>query len=96
MPLAIPSEKTNKSTLTGLLVKILECGSLALHGEPMTMFEGQIFRCQNRGCGCEVRVIKVSVESGQNPRCCCGAEMKKPYTPPGFRELKSEVLTNKN
>jgi hypothetical protein len=60
----------------------------------MLMSEGQIYCCQNRACGCEVRVTKMSIESGQNPRCCCGAEMKKPYTPPALRELKSEVFIN--
>ncbi len=57
----------------------------------MLMTEDQIFRCQNRGCGCEVRVIKGSIEGSSNPRCCCGAEMKKPYTAPAMREVISKV-----
>jgi hypothetical protein len=60
----------------------------------MVMLEGQIYRCVNRVCGCELRVQKMSVEATQNPRCCCGAEMKKPYTPPTFRELKADVLVD--
>jgi len=62
----------------------------------MSMAEGQAYRCQNRDCGCEVRVIKRSIESNLNPRCCCGAEMKKPYSKPVLRTLDPdfEVLAN--
>jgi hypothetical protein len=42
----------------------------------------RIYRCQNRECGCEVLVIKPPGEGSLNPRCCCGAEMKKPYRSP--------------
>jgi hypothetical protein len=39
-----------------------------------------------------MKVVKPSgTVGGKNPRCCCGAEMKKPYTPPVLRELPSEV-----
>ena len=58
----------------------------------MVMIEGQIFRCQNRSCNCEVIIMKPSVEGASNPRCCCGSEMKKPYMRPALRELSSEVL----
>lgn len=57
----------------------------------MSMIEGQIYRCQNRACGCEVKVIKVSADAARNPRCCCGAEMKKPYSRPVLRELPSSI-----
>ncbi len=57
----------------------------------MIMTEHQIFRCQNRSCGCEVRVIKSAIEGSSNPRCCCGGEMKKPYTAPVLREVTSKV-----
>jgi len=53
--------------------------------------EGQAYRCQNRDCGCEVRVIKPSIESNSNPRCSCGAEMKKPYKQPVLRTLNSDI-----
>jgi predicted nucleic acid-binding Zn ribbon protein len=53
----------------------------------MQMSEGQIYRCQNIECGCEVRVVKTSVETSANTRCGCGAFMKKPYTPPILRVL---------
>jgi hypothetical protein len=55
------------------------------------MTEGQMYRCQNRDCGCEVTVIKPSIESNANPRCCCGSEMKKPYSKAVLRTLNSDV-----
>jgi len=58
----------------------------------MLMTEHQIFRCQNRDCGCEVTVIKGSIEGSSRPRCCCGSEMKKSYKAPVLRELTSQVL----
>ena len=62
----------------------------------MAMSEGQVYRCQNRNCGCEVRVLRPSIQARANPRCCCGAEMKKPYRKPALRTLSSdiEVLTS--
>ena len=51
------------------------------------MSQRQVYRCQNRDCGCEFVVTKISVEAKANPRCFCGAEMKKPYSPPVFRKL---------
>jgi hypothetical protein len=64
-------------------------------GAPMAMNESQIYRCQNRSCSCEVRVLRTSIQARANPRCCCGAEMKKPYRKPAWRTLSSdtEVLT---
>jgi hypothetical protein len=53
----------------------------------MSITEGQVYRCQNRVCGSEIVVTKASLEVSANPRCCCGAEMKKPYTPPVLRVL---------
>jgi hypothetical protein len=55
------------------------------------MAEDQVYRCQNRDCGCEVRVIKPSIESNSNPRCSCSAEMKKPYKEPVLRRLNPDV-----
>jgi predicted nucleic acid-binding Zn ribbon protein len=49
--------------------------------------EGQVYRCQNRDCGCEISVVKLATESHCNPRCLCGAEMKKPYSRPLLRNL---------
>lgn len=55
------------------------------------MVEDQVYRCQNRDCGCEVKVIKPSIESNSNPRCFCSAEMKKPYKEPVLRCLNPDV-----
>jgi hypothetical protein len=51
------------------------------------MTEGQVYRCQNRDCRREIAVTKASRKAGANPRCSCGAEMKKPYNPPVVRTL---------
>ncbi len=61
----------------------------------MAMTEGQVYRCQNTTCACEIRVLRASTNARANPRCCCGAEMKKPYRKPAWRTLSSEtdVLT---
>ncbi len=45
----------------------------------MSMTEGQVYRCQNHHCGCEITVVKPSTQTNANPMCCCGSEMKKPY-----------------
>lgn len=55
------------------------------------MTDGQIYRCQNRDCGCEIRVIRRSMEANSNPRCCCGTEMKKLYQKPVLRALPSDI-----
>ena len=63
-------------------------------GGDMAMNAGQIYRCQNIRCRSEMQVIEVSAIAQQktrNPRCSCGAEMKKPYAPPVFRELPMEA-----
>jgi len=54
----------------------------------MMMKKGQVYRCTNRSCNCEVVVSKDSETGGRsNPVCCCGSEMKKIYKKPEFREL---------
>jgi len=53
----------------------------------MSMTEGQVYHCQNRVCDAEILVTKASREARANPRCGCGAEMKKPYSPPVLRKL---------
>ena len=52
------------------------------------MADDEVFRCQNLACRCEVRVLKASIEGASNPKCVCGAEMKKPYGKPTLRVLK--------
>jgi hypothetical protein len=55
----------------------------------MMLRKGQICRCQNRQCGAEVQVMRDSVEGESNLRCCCGAEMKKLWTTPVLRKLRT-------
>lgn len=57
----------------------------------MVIEEGQVFRCQNRDCGCEIKVLQSSVIALKNPRCGCGADMKKHYRKPVFRALTSDL-----
>ena len=56
-----------------------------------TMKTGQCYRCQNPACRAEIEVKKDSMEGDVNPRCCCGAEMKKCYREPVFKEISKEV-----
>jgi len=56
-------------------------------GMAVTMTVGTRFCCQNLDCRCEIEVHKTSMEATSNPRCCCGAEMKKSYAMPVLREL---------
>lgn len=51
------------------------------------MTEGQVYQCQNRDCNSEILATKASHAANANPRCGCGAEMKKPYSPPVLRVL---------
>lgn len=55
----------------------------------MILRERQVYRCQNSECGAEVQVLKASVEGAAKPRCCCGAEMKRPYSVPAVTVRKS-------
>lgn len=56
-----------------------------------TMQIGQAYRCQNVACRAEIEVKKASLEGPANPRCCCGSEMKKVYSPPVLRELDKDA-----
>ena len=60
----------------------------------MALKKGQTYRCQNRQCRAEMQIVKDSVESESNPRCCCGAEMKKLWNTPVLRRLQAtpEIL----
>jgi hypothetical protein len=40
------------------------------------------WHCTNPACGCELLVESSAREEGKNPRCSCGAAMKKKYTSP--------------
>ena len=54
----------------------------------MILLKAQIYRCQNQLCRAEVQVTKDSIEGDENPRCCCGAEMKKLWSTPVLRRLQ--------
>ena len=45
------------------------------------------WHCTNAACGCEVRVENSAIANGTNPRCSCGAVMKKRYASPAFTYL---------
>lgn len=52
-----------------------------------TMLTGERLRCVNPDCQAEIEVTKDSINGASNPRCCCGAEMKRPYSKPVVRKL---------
>jgi hypothetical protein len=58
----------------------------------MILLKAQIYRCQNQLCCAEVQVTKDTIEGDENPRCCCGAEMKKPWNRPVLRELNPDQI----
>jgi hypothetical protein len=46
----------------------------------MALQKGEVYRCPDAQCGCEVTVTKAAAPGkgdAQGPRCCCGKEMKK-------------------
>jgi len=45
----------------------------------MALKEGERYRCQMEGCGCEITVTRGAGPNGgdQVPRCCCGMEMQR-------------------
>jgi hypothetical protein len=54
----------------------------------MIMKTGEHWHCTNPACHCEVLVQSGSIIEGSNPRCVCGAPMKKKYVPPNFTYLE--------
>ena len=60
----------------------------------MPLIVGQVYKCTNLICRGEVKIIRLSADGRQNPRCGCGAEMKKPYSPPVLRELPSTAAVS--
>lgn len=50
--------------------------------------KGQVYRCQNPGCGAEIQVKTESISGLSNPICCCGAQMQRLYEPPAFRKVE--------
>lgn len=45
------------------------------------------WHCTNPACGCEV-LVESGANQGKNPRCSCGATMKKKYAPPALTYLE--------
>jgi hypothetical protein len=50
----------------------------------MVMKAGEQWHCTNAACHCEILVQSDSQLDGSNPRCVCGAPMKKKYAAPNF------------
>lgn len=55
------------------------------------MRTGQRFICQNRDCRAEILVMKDCTDGHSNPRCACGADMKRHYVKPAVRELDRDA-----
>jgi hypothetical protein len=45
------------------------------------------YRCQNSDCRSEMEIIKPSPVAIWNPKCACGAEMKRFYVKPTVKRL---------
>jgi len=54
----------------------------------MFMKAGEQWNCSNPACHCEIVVQSASQAEGGNPRCVCGAPMKKKYCPPQLSYLE--------
>ena len=49
-------------------------------GEHMPFKKGEVYKCPDKNCGCEVTVTKSApsdCKGNQNPTCCCGKTMIK-------------------
>jgi hypothetical protein len=53
----------------------------------MLMKSGERWHCINSACRAEVVVGRQGSLEGRNPRCACGAVLKKEYAAPVFRYL---------
>ena len=46
----------------------------------MALKEGEVYRCADATCGCEIKVTKGApsdCRGQEQPRCCCGKTMEK-------------------
>lgn len=53
---------------------------LNIKEDNMALEKGERYGCPDAECGCEIEVTKGAAEGkggDQNPRCCCGKEMRK-------------------
>ena len=48
----------------------------------MVLHEGRVYRCANRACAAEVKVMKASIDGDFTLTCCCSSVMKQPYSKP--------------
>jgi hypothetical protein len=53
----------------------------------MMMKSGEHWHCTNEACGVEIHVESGGRIDGVNPRCVCGAALKKKYAAPVLRYL---------
>jgi len=53
----------------------------------MSQEQAERWHCMNPACGRDVPVEPCTQPPANNPRCTCGAIMKKTYHPPVFRYL---------
>lgn len=53
----------------------------------MIMHPGERWHCSNASCRCTVLVEAGTPQEGENPRCSCGAVMKKEFKSPVFSYL---------
>lgn len=52
----------------------------------MKMAKGDVRRCTNPGCDCEIHLITgACAEANRHPICCCGSVLKKSYRRPAFK-----------
>jgi hypothetical protein len=59
----------------------------------MVMLSGERWHCTDPACQCVVFVEAKGQIQGTNPRCACGAIMKKSYSPPHMNYL--DFLTHR-
>jgi hypothetical protein len=46
----------------------------------MALQTGEVYRCPDANCGCEITVTKgapATCKGQEQPRCCCGKTMEK-------------------
>ncbi len=46
----------------------------------MALQEGEVYRCPDQACGCEITVTKGAAPGhggDSDPKCCCGHSMEK-------------------
>jgi len=59
---------------------ILMIGLMQKGEYDMALKEGEVYRCADNECGCEIKVTKGAAPGKGGdllPRCCCGKEMTK-------------------